>query len=82
MWALTISNPLKSSDIFSWNILGLLQNPIGSFWYSHFPHGSKIVQSWFFWVITLYYNTPYLSLMITHAWRIIDLEEYIVFLVA
>ena len=45
MYAHTISNPSKSSDVFSWKISGILQNPIGSFWYLYFPHGSTIVQT-------------------------------------
>ena len=45
IYARTILDPLKSSDIFSRNISGLLQTPIVSFWYSQLPHRSKIVQS-------------------------------------
>ena len=45
MYAHTMLNPSNSTDIFSWKILGLLQTPIGSFWYSYLPQCSTIVQS-------------------------------------
>ena len=44
MYARTMSNPSNSLDTFSWKILGLLQTPICSFWYSYLPHDSTIVQ--------------------------------------
>ena len=43
----TLSNPSYSSDIFSWNISGLLHMTRGSFWYSYFPQGSTILQRYF-----------------------------------
>ena len=45
MYSRTRSNPLNSSDIFSWKIWGLLQTPIRNFWYSYLPHISTIVKS-------------------------------------
>ena len=33
MYTHTISNPLRTLYVFYWNISGLLQPPIGSFWY-------------------------------------------------
>ena len=39
LYSRTISNLLKSSDIFSWKIKGLLNNPIGSFGTCYFPTG-------------------------------------------
>ena len=44
MYARNMGNPLNSSDIFSWKILGLFKTPIGNFWYSHSPQGSTVVQ--------------------------------------
>ena len=44
-FAHTILKPSKIVEIFSYKILGMLQNPIGSFWCSKFPHGSTILQS-------------------------------------
>ena len=44
MYALNISNPFKSSYIFSWKVSGLLKTSICSFWYLHFLHVSKILQ--------------------------------------
>ena len=37
IYAHTILNSSKNSDIFSWNISGLLHTPIESSWYSYFP---------------------------------------------
>ena len=36
-------NAYTSLAIFSWEISGLLQTPIGSFWYLYLPPGIKIV---------------------------------------
>ena len=44
MCACNILNIPKSSDISSWDLLGLLQTPIFSLWNSHFPKGITIVQ--------------------------------------
>ena len=43
MYTHTVSYDLKSSDIFSWNIYGLLHNTIGSFWCSCVPQGRTTV---------------------------------------
>ena len=45
MYESTILNPLKSLDIFFWKILGLLQNPMVSFWYLYLSHDNMIAQS-------------------------------------
>ena len=45
MYERTITNPFNSLYIFSWNILVMLQNPIGNCFYSYLTHGSTIVQS-------------------------------------
>ena len=45
IYSRTMSNPLNSSDIFSWKIWGLLQTPIRNFWYSYLPHIIAIVKS-------------------------------------
>ena len=45
MYARTNSRPSISVDIFSWNMSGLFDSPIGSLLYSYLPHGSTIVHS-------------------------------------
>ena len=37
-------NPPNSLDIYFWKLSGLLQTPVGGFWYSFLPQGSMIVQ--------------------------------------
>ena len=51
IYTLTMLKTLDRSDIFYWNILGLLQNSKGSFQYQDFPQWSMIVQSYFLLVI-------------------------------
>ena len=62
MYVLT-SRPLNNSFIFSWNISGLLNSPMGSFWYSYLPQGSNIVQILLRKGIIWYDNIPCLNQM-------------------
>ena len=47
IYAHKISDPLNISDILSWKILGILQIPTSTFWYTYFLHSIIISQRCF-----------------------------------